>query len=345
MVKEKTSSKVQGVFKGVPLIANIYTDNFVYIMIEDRKGSDEIRKFDSDFLLIDKYVIEYGQGPNECLSPLPMGGYPGNILIYDEIVKKYYFYNADFSARKTLDSRGLGHTIPYGSRFSEKQNVLVTAFWEPLTFSHASIAIYARRLVGNKFTDKKIYNSKLIVFITKELFLVGQPFHFKLIDNFIYLLKSDEYNLIKMDLDGNIVKQITIKNFARKTFSRQETAGWIKEVGGMNPAEFTFPSELWPACWIFELPNGFAVGRRNDYKPDKGEWIECDYFNKDLDYLGKIKVPWFRRWNNPIDGQRYLDYMSFLNDGKFYFVEYKETETDEEYYLTRWRIEEGTASP
>jgi len=290
LVKEKTSSKIQGVFKGFPVVVNVYSDNFVYIMIENRRGNDEIRKFDTDFSLMDQYTIKYGQGPNECLSPLPIGGEPGNILIYDEIVKKYYFYNADFSARKTLDSRGLGQTIPYGSRFSKKQKILVTAFWEPLqplTIFYISFNIYVRRLDGNKFKDKKIFNSKMRMFITKEMSMVGDPFHFKLIDNFIYLLKSDEYTLVKMDLDGTVLKQITIKNVDRKTFSRKEIAGWIKEVGGLNPARFTFPWDLWPACWIFELQNGLPWVDETITSPPKGNGLNAITLTKTWIISGK----------------------------------------------------------
>ncbi len=101
--------------------------------------------------------------------------------------------------------------------------------------------------------------------------------------------------------------------------------------------EMTIPEYVAPANWILELGEGIAVGRMEDYNPERKEWIDADYFDKDLNFLGKIKLPWFYWWNFP--GEFRADFLFYSNGNKLYFIQTRETPTDEESWLVRYRVE------
>ncbi|MCP4157013.1 MAG: hypothetical protein GY757_55385 [bacterium] len=112
--------------------------------------------------------------------------------------------------------------------------------------------------------------------------------------------------------------------------------GWINKYGPISKVtRFTYPEKLWPASGILKIADGLAVVRMEDYNPDEKEWAEADYFDKELNYLGKIRLPWFPGCNSP--GQNGLPF--YMKKGKLFYIKLKETETDEEYWLTRFRIE------
>ncbi len=340
-VKEKTLTKINAVCKPFPIIGKVKSNDSLTVLFTNKEKHLEIWKFDMDFSSKKKYFVKYGQGPNECLSPIFAGGDDTKICIFDSIIDRYYLYEGDFQSRRTIKSKNLGTLIFYGCwNFSTENNTIVSAFWNPLSKFKGSYSLYTRKLTGDRVNDKKIYNSRIDLFLTDTMYLDGQPYHFLLSGNHIFFLKTDEYRLIKMDLEGNVLKQIQVTNVDKKTFSKPQLARWLKKYRELDPKGFTFPEELWPAAWVIELKDGIAVARRRDYNPIKTDWIICDYFDKELNYLGKINYPWFPGWNHPSQGQKKAEFFSYLHeDGKLYCLEYKETENDENYYLTRWRIE------
>ncbi|MCP4219270.1 MAG: hypothetical protein GY765_31845 [bacterium] len=113
---------------------------------------------------------------------------------------------------------------------------------------------------------------------------------------------------------------------------------------GIKPSliEVTIPEYVAPANWIVELGEGIAVVRMEDYNPERKEWIDADYFDKDLNFLGKIKLPWFYWWNFP--GSFRSDFLFYSKGKKLYFIQTRETPSDEESWLVRYRVETGTSA-
>ncbi len=338
--KKLKEVKIESISKGFPTLKGIASKEYLYLSFTNKKGDYEIWKYDLDLSIIDKFKIKYGQGPDECISPIIIGGTEAEIMVYDGRTKRYYIYDQDFRARINIESRLWGNTMYYGYNYKPEKKIAVLALWKPENnIINIDFHIYIRRINNKKFKDEIVYRGNLEMFNKKNMYIVGEPYHFKIIGNYLYLLKLDEYRLIKMDLAGQVVKTIKVNNLPDKKFSRKELTEWIKELSILNPEEFTYPEKLWPACWLIEILDGIAVGRRENYNPKKAsDWLKADYFDLNLNFRGRIKLPWFYFWNEPKAGQEYSEsILKFINK-RLFLIERREIEDDEEFYLTSWQV-------
>jgi hypothetical protein len=141
-----------------------------------------------------------------------------------------------------------------------------------------------------------------------------------------------------MGLKGNIIKDKKI-SFKARSFPRSLRKKWIDKfyaVDEYGKRRFDLTEELFPASWMTQVGDGIAVARCENYDPDIKGPVPADYFDKDLNYLGKIELPYFFKWNHPDTGQ-YHAYINFYSkDGKLYFLE---TRDDDDYWIVRYNIE------
>jgi hypothetical protein len=141
-----------------------------------------------------------------------------------------------------------------------------------------------------------------------------------------------------MDLRGNIIKDKKIL-FKSRSFSRSLRKKWIDKFYADDEyckRRFDFPEELFPASWLMQVGDGIAVCRCENYDPDIKGSVPADYFDRDLNYLGKIELPYLYFWNHPYTGQ-YHSYINFLSKGgKLYYLE---TRDDNDYWIVRYNIE------
>lgn len=337
LIKEK-EIRIDTDKKKIPVIRKIKSRNSVFISIENKKRDIEFLRYDTDLVLKGKKTIPFGQGPNERLLPTVVGGDEDNLIIFDIMSKKYHIYDGDLKCKSTLEAKTLGaNWIPHGANFSEKKNTFLTCLAEVTKPGVFEYRLYLRKREGNTLKDTEIFKIQNNVYSEKGLFTVAHPVHFSLIDNSVFILNPKEYRLIKMDLEGNVLREIKVVKLPVIRFTPKERGEWTEQAG-RERMQFTFPEYLWHACWILELGDGIAVGRRENYKPDTMKWIGADYFDNELNYLGKVKVPWFPNWNYP--DQVNSDIFFYSKGDKLFSIEVRETEADEEYWLTRWKIEQ-----
>lgn len=338
LIKEK-ETKIDAVIKGVPVLAKIKSQDRIFVKIYNKEGNTEFLVYNTGLEFQKKNLIYRGQGPNECLQTLVMGGTENNIIIYDGMPQKYYIYTADLENRKTLNAKQHIESgwIPHGVDFSEKNNAFLTCLSRIIGPGVFEYHLYIRKIEGTGIKDTEIFKIENNVYSKKKLFIAAHPIHFSLIDDYVYILKPDEYQITKMNLDGKIIKKVQVVNLEKVRFTNQERERWVQE-RGLNKSRFTCPEYLWHACWILELGDGIAIGRRENYKPVTKEWGDADYFDKDLNFLGKIKLPWFSDWNFP---DQLMSDIFFQSKGNMlFFIQTRESETDEEFWLTRWRIKD-----
>ena len=139
-----------------------------------------------------------------------------------------------------------------------------------------------------------------------------------------------------MDIEGNVLTVKKIR-FKTKSFPTSLREKWIEKFyrGPKRIKDFDYPGKLWPACWIIDIGGGIAVGRCEDYDPENKGPITADFYDVNLNYLGKIGIPYFFAWNHPATGQASVNYFLFYKDGKLYST----VERDEENWIIRWRVE------
>jgi hypothetical protein len=86
---------------------------------------------------------------------------------------------------------------------------------------------------------------------------------------------------------------------------------------------------------MIPLRKGFAIIRRHNFEQYKDGEVEADYFDYDLNMIGKIKMPYFYRYNS----FRYPGYGYY----KYYTGNYLFTieDTDENWKLKKWYVDES----
>jgi hypothetical protein len=159
--------------------------------------------------------------------------------------------------------------------------------------------------------------------------------HARLIDNFAFVINLKSYTIYKYDLKGRLIKSVKIP-FKGKTFPKNNTkkivAAWDDYYDPSSP--YRYFDELWSACWMLRVGNGLAVGRRDSYMPGPEKWITADYFDLDLNFLGKIRLPAFRWWNHPSKAVRVLNFFVFTRGNKMWIS--KDDDDTEEVSIEEW---------
>jgi hypothetical protein len=292
--------------------------------------------------LKEKFFIDQGVGPGEARNPRIYGGGERFIIVWDAPAQKYIKFDPNF---KLLDEirlpEGLGTFLYSGSRYVNEHDFVLDGFQQFVTFpSEAIVRIFALSFTENKKIEKtKLFELPQKFFSNKNnRYIIARPIHFGYFFGHIYILDKRIYRLIKMDIQGNILKDLKIP-FKSKSFSKPDRIKWIKKsFPGDRFAEskFDFPEKLYPACWLMQVGEGIAVGRCDSYDPDIKKTVPADYFDGDLNYLGRVTLPYFHFWNHPSTGQTIADINFYSKDGKLYFFE---THDGDEYRIIRCGIE------
>ncbi len=158
-----------------------------------------------------------------------------------------------------------------------------------------------------------------------------------LIDNFTFIINLKDYTIFKYDLKGRLVKSIKVR-FNGQNYSKSQITKFKAAWGENKPQNrvIMYPGELWPACWMLRIGKGFAVARRKDYRPSGEQWIKADYFDLDLNFLGKISLPAFTNWNHPNYSWMYKSSDVFYNGEKLFII--RQDEDNEECILEEWSL-------
>ncbi|MCU0288177.1 MAG: hypothetical protein MUF15_17500 [Acidobacteria bacterium] len=301
-----------------------------------------------DFILINpnlnvtrKYTLKRGQGPKELLKPYFIGGTLDEVFIYDGTARRLMILDREFKncnlTKKTL------HSVEFIGAFgySPKTGFLLLAdeFIQNST-GNATARFYLRN-IKNGGKESPFYQVKYKCAERDENGKLkvwgGRPHHARLIDNFVFIINLANYTIYKYDLNGQLIKAIKIQ-FIAKTFSKSQNEE-TKAAWGENNRYMTdtlYPDILWPACWILPIGKGLAVGRRDDYIPSKSQWITADFFDLDLNFLGKIRLPAFANWNHPLFSNWLIERSIFSSKEKLWII--REHSDIEEIFLEEWGL-------
>lgn len=324
-----------------PMISRVnFKDNlYIYFLINQDKNC-EVLRLTTDFQPRGRYIIRRGQGPGEALNPRIYGGNEQSIIVYDAPGFKYIRFDPEFAL---LDEyrlkKDMGVFLYSGARYVPEHNCVVDGFCQFLSYYDSLIRIYVMQFTDSKkIEDQKLFETKNVEQRKNtDIALIGDPVHFGWFFDHIYILDKRDYRIIKMDIRGKIVKDIKI-HFKSRTFSKEIRKKWINQFyinDKFARENFDFIEKLWSACWILQIGSGIAVGRCENYDPDEKGPVPADYFDSDLNYLGRITIPYFYYWNNPGLGQSILDITFYSKDGKLYFITNRE---EEECSIVRYAI-------
>ena len=337
-IKDK-EYKFSVISKVPPIISNLEDKEelLIYFLINENKDC-EILRMTSDFIVRNRFIIKYGVGPGEALNPRIYGGDHKAVIVYDAPSYKFIKYDYDFKLIDEYRVKDLGTILYSGSRYVPKYKFVLDGFDKFINYYETTYSIYIRKFISNKtIKDKKIYMTPVCKNALKEnkKMLLVRPIHFGFFYDHIYILDKNDYRIIKMDIEGNILINKKIR-YKAQYIPEQLRKKWIEKFyrDPKYTEKFDYPEKLLPACWIIAIKGGIAVGRCENYDIDDKNTITADYYDSNLNYLGKISLPYFFAWNQPSAGQDSLNRCIFSRDDKLFSIE----ERDEENWIIRWSI-------
>jgi hypothetical protein len=318
-------------------------DNLYAYFLQNQDGNCEVLKLSTDLELKKTFIIRRGQGPGEAINPRIYGGDEHFIIVWDAPARKYIKFDSDF---KLLDeyrlSKYMGTFLYSGEHYVKEHNFVLEGFNKHVTYYDKFINIFKMKFPDDE--SKIVRDIKLFSIPYQQYrkdndkMTMGVPLNFGWYFDHIYILNKRDYRILKMDAAGNVVLDKKVK-FETVTFSEAERKKWIYKnygPGSRGRRRFDFPEILWPACWMIHVGDGIAVGRCENYDPDRVEFVSADYFDPDLNYRGRIKLPYFRWWNRTDIAPTHADINFYSKGGKLYFLE---TRDDDDYWLVRYNIE------
>lgn len=340
-LKKEKEKKIDTIY----LTCFVQLDDLNHLMISyfnKQSNMHEFIRMDPSLKVEGKYALRKGQGPNEIGKRYFFGGTGDEIFIYDGVNRRVMFFDQEFknceSKRKALHKDeyigGFGYSPDTGYFLMAEQfsptppkKSYAGFFLKNVKHGHGDEALFHR--IEYKKIERDL-NGKIMV-------LVGAPLDALLIGNFAFIINLKDYNIFKYDLEGRLVKSIKV-SFNSQNYSKSQMAEF-KAVWGENKPQnkvIMYPRVLWPACWMLRIGKGFAVARRKDYWPSKEKWINADYFDLGLNYLGKIRLPAFSYWNHPNYSWMAKSRDVFYNGEKLFVL--RQDEDKEGCILEKWSL-------
>ncbi len=289
-----------------------------------------INIFDTDLNFEKTKILKCGQGPGEVSERTFIFPYKEKIIASVHIFRKVSIFDKDFHFIKSDLALRNG-------RFINKGNHILTV----------------RRLSGRKGISFEFYvvaypgfkEKKLATFgpysnnfrrdkKNRSIFGYFPEFDYFYKNNTIFLVNLKNYTITTYSLAGNLLKKIIVDHKILKVPENMKVK-WIKEWLGEQCTDVTFPDIVHPAAAAVPLGKGFVILRRKDYSMLCTDvFMEGDYFDYDLNLLGKVKIPCFFRGLVIIDKPIYTHH---FQDGYLYTVTRGD---DDRFILKKWLVKE-----
>jgi hypothetical protein len=297
-----------------------------------------INIYDLNLNLKKSYFIPFGQGPGDISDAAFL--FINENLIYAIDNQNLRISIFDFNANMKLIKINRLKDVIFLPCFSENFNYIAFSKIEWIKNQKIRCPIYCAKFPSWKNTyifDEVI--SKNMFDINDRIILGEDPFvdyFFK--NNYLYTLDMGRYIITKTEINTRKAKKKRV-NFKpiKLNVNVSEKERIIKMLRGRraNPNAYILSENLVPTSWMIPLGKGFAIIRRHNFEQDKDGEVEADYFDYDLNMIGKIKVPYFFRYN------------SFRSPGLSYYKSYTSNylytieDTDENWKLKKWYVDES----
>jgi hypothetical protein len=321
-------------------------ENLYVYFLESSNKNCEVLKLNPNLEIKEKHTIKRGAGPGEATNPRIYGGDEHSIIVYDPPYFKFTKFDTSFNLIGEYKfNKDMSLFLNSGAQYNKKHNLVIDGISRHITYYEGSVLIYKVKIpVGSSTGIKAVElfkTSQQKYRKDNRKMIVANPIHFGCFFDHVYILDKRTYRILKMDFDGNVLKDKKI-NFESRSFARAVRKKWVDNFYPNDKycqRRFDFPEKLYPACWLMQVGDGIAVGRCENYDPELKGPVPADYFDKDLNYLGKIKLPYFSWWNHPYTGQTFADIKFYSKDGKLYFLDDRD---EDEYWIVRYNIEGET---
>jgi hypothetical protein len=302
------------------------------------KKNFQINIYDLNLNLIKSYFIPWGQGPGDLSDASFLFIDENLIYAIDNQNRRISIF--DFKANMKLIKINRLKDIIFLPRFSDNFNYIAFSKIEWIKNQKVKCPIYCAKFPSwdNPCKFDEVLSENMFD-INNRLILGEEPFvDYFFENNYLYTLDMGRYILTKTEINTGKSKKKRV-NFKPIKFNINvsEKERIIKMLRGRraNPNEYILSENLVPTSWMIPLGKGFAIIRRHNFEQDNVGEIEADYFDYDLNMIGKIKMPYFFRYN------------SFRSPGFGYYQSYTSNylftieDTDENWKLKKWYVDES----
>lgn len=300
------------------------------------KSAQIVVRFGRDLNLISQKNIRIGQGPGELGDSTTFFFHDNQFFAMDNGLRCINIYDKDLNFINLVKV-----DFPF-------QSPIMSEDFKYFIYSRGN---YARASVIDNtvclskypgFDTTEIHSFPPVDGLTskKEIILGIGAFHYFLKDHFIYLLDKDNYILTKRETNGKIAKQVKV-DYTPIAVPNSMKEEWLNEhINKQLKSRFkrVLPDYVQPCAWIIPLQKGFVVVRKNGYGTSCSGLVDADYFDFDLNMLGKVKFPCF---NEVFALRRHIFLNSCLfKNGSLYLLVKIEKEEGDEIKLEKWSITE-----
>lgn len=300
----------------------------------DRKAI--IKKFDRNLNSLRDIEFNLGQGPGDLGGGTYFFQAPDAILAPDNIQRRVNIFDKDYNFKKfiKLDSYYVGGT------FSE-DGMYIAGLGGASVKGGLSAILSLSTFPGLKNVMKYTVCTYNLFNEQKRVISGSNPnlrFFFR--DGKLYLLNSGEYSVTAFNMEGKILKRIRVA-FDNRKVPKDMKRKWLIEHNGERTVErlkLDFMDEVPPASTAIPLGKGFAVVRRKDFSVYCNGTAEADYFDYQLNLIGKTDIPCFERIFAIMGYHRAATHE--YENGYFYLVRQVENEEEDAFYLEKWRVTE-----
>jgi len=302
------------------------------------KKTCSINIYDLNLNLKKSYFIPFGQGPGDISAMTFL--FINENLIYAIDLQNLRISIFDFNADMKLIKINRLKNVFFLPCFSENFKYIAFSKIEWIKAEKIRCPIYCAKFPSLENTWKFDEVLSKNMFDKKNRIILGEhPFvdyFFK--NNYLYSLDMGRYILTKTEINTRKAKKKRV-NFKpiKLNVKVSEKERIIKMLKGRraNPNEYLLSENLVPTSWMIPLGKGFAIIRRHNFEQDKVGEVEADYFDYDLNMIGKIKVPYFFRYNS----FRYpgISYYKYYTSNYLFTIE----DTDENWKLKKWYVDES----
>jgi len=306
---------------------------YAYGYDSETEKKEIVKKYDSDLNVISQKEFPFGQGPGDVGTGTTFCQVGDYIYGPDNTTRKVNIFDKNFNFIRFVKM-----TDPFISTNFTKDGNYFFGFdtnWDPPKG-------YTYYLVRSTFPGLKKQRIHRIgtfwLWNKQKRVIVGiQPENCFFIKNEkLYYLNSADYRIIMFDMKGNKLKQVRM-DVEKQKVPKEKRKEWLLEqtsVRGVQRWELT--DIIQPVSWAIPLEKGFAVVKRKDYTTGCRGLAAADYFDYELNLLGKTEVPCFYQ----IFILRSLRFPGSVKYHEGYLYLIYEDEEKEEFYLEKWKVEE-----
>lgn len=315
-----------------------HDDNYLYVFSPSTTGNSEnqtvVRKIDTELHVIEEKIFLEGMGPNDLTGNAFFFAFnrdiyapdnlQGRINVFDQQLKfKWSKPVAPYSFMVLIEN---GHYFIGTRRESSKDNNSFSYVSELVSFPQMQ-----RKVFNTIGPIKNKEQNKILKGETPEFCFF---YHIDKNKGKIYVVNYKTYEFRIFDLAGQLIQSARVDVKPEKVPAEMRQSWLIDQTSKNKSHSYLLTDWIQPVARVIPLEKGFVVIRRHTYAMECKGSLEGDYFDYELNMIGKVQFPCFFNVNKLLGSFHVCMATSFKGD-LFLVNDY-----NEDFFLEKWQLKE-----